>query len=170
MAYAILCVEQYLKTKYPDKDWSRLSERMWPVTNMSWDEWAEEFMEIIPQYLFENDTYEESDFEFLEEADYEEFTGLFKDISDRLYDDEHDRVNYLLLSLYKLEEVYAYTEIPGNGEESLKIIDKMCEILTQEDVILPKIETVSFSSFTERNGWGNRFDGTGISLILNRLC
>ena len=100
MAYAILCVEQYLLTKYPDRDWSHLSEEMWPVTNTYWDEWAERFMEIIPQYLFEHVSYQESDFEFLEETDYNVFSDLFRGISDGHSDEEHDRVNYLLLSLY----------------------------------------------------------------------
>ena len=52
MAYLILCVERYVKTKYPDKDWSVLSQWMWDSTSEYWDEWDSKFMEIIPEFLF----------------------------------------------------------------------------------------------------------------------
>ncbi len=48
MAYAILCVEKYLKEKYPDDAWNELSKLMWSVTSIYWDEWDNKFIEIIP--------------------------------------------------------------------------------------------------------------------------
>ena len=63
MAYSILCVGEVLVAKYPDDDWSVLSKEMLKATSTYWDEWGNRFIEIIPEYLFEFDTYEESDFE-----------------------------------------------------------------------------------------------------------
>ena len=55
MAYSIMCVEKYLISIYPERDWNALARKMWDVTNMPWDDWSERFIEIIPQYLFEFD-------------------------------------------------------------------------------------------------------------------
>lgn len=166
MAYSILCVEQYLLSRYPQKDWSPLSEKMWAVTSMSWDEWAETFMEVIPQYLFEFGCYEESDFEFLNKSEYDLFRALYDGVSDGKYEDATDSVNRLLLGLYQMEEVYSYSSIPGYGQESIELIKATQDILMVDDVSLPDVDEVSFSSFEEREGWGNPFDGVKLSRIL----
>lgn len=165
MAYTILCVEKYLLDKYPDKDWKELSSRMWKVTSVAWDEWIDEFIEIIPQYLFEFDNFEESDFEELSKEDYDYFVKLYEGVSEGLCDDPSDKVNFLLNSLKELEEVYSYTSIPGKGEESIAIVSKVCTMLSEENIEIPDISLVEFSSFEDRNGWGKSFDGTSISLI-----
>lgn len=159
MAYLILCIETYLNELFPDKDWHILSQWMWPVTSEYWDEWDDRFIEIIPEYLFEFDSYEDSDFESLSLEDYEYFTGLFADMPEDF--------NQLLLSLHEMQKVYCYTSIPGKGTESIKIIDEVCSILEKTDLALPDITTVEFSHFTEKDGWGEDFDGTNLSLILN---
>ncbi len=33
MAYLIMCVENFLATKYPEKDWSFVSDIMWKATS-----------------------------------------------------------------------------------------------------------------------------------------
>ena len=165
MAYIILCIERYLLVKYPHKDWSKLSKIMWQATSEPWDEWMDTFIEIIPQYLFEFDSYEEADFEELSENDYDYFVELFDGVSNGLGDDSSDKVNFLLYSLKELEEVYCYTSIPGTGEESIDIVFKVCSVLVEDNVELPQISKIKFSSFSERDGWGDRFEGKNISLI-----
>ena len=166
MAYAILCIEKYVSTLYPDKDWSPLSKKMWEVTCESWDEWIDTFIEVIPQYLFEFDSYEESDFENLTKDEYELFVELFSGVSDGEYDDCSDKVGYIINSLKLLEEVYAYSTVPTVGEESIDIILSICAVLESDNVEVPPVELVEFSSFEERNGWGNQFNGEDLSIIL----
>ena len=159
MAYAILCVEKYLKEKFPENNWFELSKLMWNVTSIYWDEWDNKFIEVIPKYLFEFDTYEESDFEEISEDEYNSFVALLKD--------KPAVVNDLLMKLHQIQEVYCYSSIPSNGEEASQIVLDICAILEQDNVSLPDINVVNFSSFSERDGWGNKFDGTRLSLILN---
>ncbi|WP_026522283.1 hypothetical protein [Butyrivibrio sp. VCB2001] len=166
MAYGIMCVEQFLLSLYPDRDWTILSEQMWPVTNMFWDEWNERFMEIIPKYLFEFENYKEAEFEYLSENDYAEFVKLYSGISDGEKEDVSDPVNFLLLALYRIEEVYAYASIPGKGEECLDILDEMMSVLNDASVQLPDVNKVAFSSFDEKNGWGESFEGRDLSFVL----
>lgn len=160
MAYLILCVERYVKTKYPDKDWSVLSQWMWDSTSEYWDEWDSKFMEIIPEFLFEFDSYEESDFECISEDEYNYFSSLYDGLSDEF--------NSLLLKLHELQQVYCYESIPGNGMDASKIAIEACSILENNNIALPELEKVAFSRFSEKKGWGNNFDGTRISLILNQ--
>ncbi len=160
MAYAILCIEKYLQEKFPDDNWTELSMLMWSATSAYWDEWANKFIEINPEYLFEFKTYAESGFEAISEAEYNSFVALLKD--------KPDTVNSLLMKLYEIQEVYCYSSIPANGKEASQIVLDICDILEQNSITLPDISTVSFSRFSERNGWGNDFNGTKLSIILNR--
>ena len=159
MAYSILCIEKYLLTKYQNDDWSILSNEMWKATSSYWDEWDETFLEIIPEYLFEFKSYEESDFEYLTKEKYNSFVSLLNNKS--------SEINEMLMSLHKLCEIYSFSSIPQNGQKASEIVIRLCNILESNNIPLPNIDTVSFSIFTEKNGWGNNFDGTKLSLILN---
>ena len=158
MAYAILCIEKYLLTEYPTENWFILSKLLWAATSKYWDEWDNKFVEIIPQYLFEFDTYAESEFEELTEEEYNAFTALLKG--------KANTINHLLMKLQDLYEVYCYSSIPGNGSEASKIVLDICSILEQKGISLPDLKVVSFSAFSERDGWGNPFIGEELSLIL----
>ncbi len=160
MAYLILCVEKYLITKYPHTDWTVLSKWMWKATSEYWDEWGYRFIEIIPEYLFEFDSYEASNFEAISKEDYDYFTKLFKDNTEIL--------NELLQKLYDMQEVYCYTSIPGKGNDAIQIVLDMCNVLEKENVSLPDPSIVSFSTFKDKDGWGEDFDGEKLSLILNK--
>lgn len=158
MAYGILCIETYLLAKFPVDDWTPLSKIMWEVTSSPWDEWADKFMEIIPEYLFEKTSFEESDFDYLSQESYSRFVSLLTD--------KPETVNALLMKLHEIEEVYCYSSIPQNGVEASQIVLDICGILESEKITLPDISLVSFSAFSEKHGWGNFFDGTKLSQIL----
>lgn len=158
MAYIILCIESYLKELFPNKKWDCLSARMWEVTSEYWDEWDDKFIEIIPEYLFEFDNYEDSNFEVLSQEDYDYYSEQFIDMPEDF--------NQLLLSLHEMQKIYCYSSIPGIGTESIQLIEKVCIILEKNDVTIPDISSVSFSEFSEKEGWGEKFDGTKLSLII----
>ncbi len=160
MAFLILCVEKYVIAKHPETDWSVLSEWMWKATSEPWDEWDDRFMEIIPEFLFEFDSYDEAEFDNLTAEEYKTFTTLF---SSRDKD-----LNALLLKLHELQQVYCYEAIPENGVAAINIVLEACKILEQNNIPLPEISSIAFSSFSEKNGWGEDFDGTNLSLILSK--
>ena len=95
----------------------------------------------------------------MKKEDYFAFVELFKN--------KPDTINQLLLKLQDLYDVYIYSDIPGEGEEASQIVLDICNILDQNNVSLPNVESVSFSSFSEKNGWGNSFNGESLSLILS---
>jgi len=63
--------------------------------------------------------------------------------------------------------IYSYTSIPRKGKECSDLVKQAIKILEDNDIDLPKIKDVAFSPFEEKNGWGEPFDGTKLSCILN---
>ena len=131
-AYAVMCAEKYALAKYPEKDWRPLFSWMWQGTSDYFDEWYYRFMEILPEYLYEFNSYKDADFEYLSEEDYNYYSEFLKDIDENM--------------------------------ETLLVIPTK---ISDSDIDLPEIKDVAFSSFEEKNGWGEPFDGTKLSIILN---
>lgn len=79
MAYLVLCLENYLLTKMPDRDWTPVLEILWTITNYeSWDDWSGVITEIIPSLFFETPGYQ--DFEEITEEQYHKIAALYQDI------------------------------------------------------------------------------------------
>ena len=158
MAYAIMCAEKYALAKYPEKDWKPLFTWMWKATTDYFDEWYYRFMEILPEYLYEFDNYKDAAFDYLSEEDYNYYAAFLKDLDKNMEE--------LLVIPTNISMVYCYTEIPGKGKESIALVDEAIKILEDNDIELPNPAEVEFSSFDEKNGWGEKFDGTKLSIIL----
>lgn len=161
IAYAIMCAIKYLSTKYPHKNWTPLFEKLWNATGeMFLDEWSKRIIDILPDCFFEFPSFEKSDFNYLTKSEYE----IFKDLYNGLDED----FATLIEAIHSMEEIYAFTNIPGYGEESLKILEDIASMLEKENIPLPDPKLVEFSKFSEKNGWGEPFDGTKLSIILNK--
>lgn len=161
IAYAIQCIEKYLVEKYPNKDFKKLSIEMWKATSDFFDKWHDEFIEIIPEYLYEfGEKYQKDKWDYLNEENFNYWINFFNEIK------KDPNINKLLTNLAEISMVYCYTPIPDEGKESLKLIENIENILNENKINLPESDTFSFSKFAEKNGWGNDFDGKKYSLIL----
>lgn len=160
LAYQLMCVERYLVSKYPNKDFTKLMELLWQVTNgMYWDTFSDYVMDLEPSTLFEFNTYEEQEWLRLSKEEYKELTPCMKGL-DNVVDD-------LFETLKEQTFVYAYTEVPKNTKESIDIVFDTIKFLKQEKIKLPDVKLVEFSTIDQQDGWGNSFDGTKLSIILN---
>lgn len=156
IAYGIMCAEEYLIHKYPDKDWMIVFRDFWEITGLElWDDWMYSVIEIIPECVFEFDDYASSDFEYLSE---EKYNALKK-----VYENTNEDVNYVLKMVYDLANSHAYSSIKGNGEESLYRLEKIIDFIESNNIQAPDIKQVQSHLFSERNGWGNPFNGTKLS-------
>ena len=166
MAYVIMCVESFLVSKYPEKDWTFVSETLWRATSENWGDWPEEYSSIIPDVLLQYETYDEEDLgDSITEGDFVMLKALYDGITEGMEDDPSDEVNYMLNKPYEMAMVYEGTVI-GDGKESICIINEAESILKKNGVPLPDYSKVLFSSSDELNGWGNDFDGSDLSIIL----
>lgn len=161
IAYAIMCAEKYAKEKYPSKNWELIFAQFWKVSNCeALDRWSWEIMEYIPKYLFEFNDYESSDFEYIDKTTYNQLKELYHGVD--------DGINQILLNIREMEEEYAYSNVPDYGKVSLEYIDEIIAILENANIDSPAPALVKFSKFNERDGWGNPFDGTKLSIVLNK--
>ena len=161
LAYQLMCVERYLLTKYPKNDFTKLMQLLWQVTNgMYWDSFSDYVIDLEPSNLFEFDTYEEQEWLRLSKEEYDELIPCMKGL-DNIVDD-------LFETLKEQTFVYAYTVVPENTKESIDIVFDTIDFLKQDGIELPDIKLVEFSTIDQRNGWGDHFDGTKLSIILNK--
>ena len=167
MAYTIMCVEAYLQAKYPEKDWTIVSEIMWKATSTNWGNWVDEFSIIIPDVFMQYKNYDIEEMGYyLNKNQFLELRKLYKGITTGLEDNPEDEVNYMLNKPYEMAMVYEGTVI-GDGQESFDIISNAEAILNKYKITLPDYKKVLFSSKEELNGWGNDFDGKYLSIILS---
>lgn len=158
-AYAVMCAEKYAVTKYADKNWKPLFAWMWNLTSEYFDEWYYRFMEVLPEYLYEFDNYKDAEFEYLTEEKYNYYTSFLKDIDGNM--------TSLLEIPAKISMVYSYMPIPGRGIESIDMVLDAVRILEDNDIEPPDADVVAFSTFSEKDGWGEPFDGTKLSIVLS---
>lgn len=161
LAYQLMCVEKYFLYKYPQKDFTELFQLLWKATNgMYWDTFSGYLIELDKSCFLEFDTYEEQEWMYISKEQYNSFVELIKSF------DENDQK--ILETLKDQAEVYAYTVVPENTSESIDILFNTIQFLKNEKIKLPDIKLVEFSSIDQRNGWGDHFDGTKLSIILNK--
>lgn len=159
LAYQLMCLESYLVGKYSDRDFTKLMSFLWQVTSdMWWNEFADYVMDLTPSALFEYNSYDKQEWLILSKEQYNELTPLLKDLDDEVSD---------LFGLLR-EQAYVYegTIVPTNTKESIAIIFQTIEILENNNIKLPDIAKVQFSTIDQFNGWGDKFDGKKLSIIL----
>jgi len=159
LAYQLMCAERYFSFKHPTIDFKELFKLLWQVTNgMWWDTFSALIIELEPSYMLEQDNYEDEEWLKLTKEQY----NLFKPIIQTF--DEEDEA--FMETLKDQAEVYAYTIVPKDTSESIDIIFESIQLLLDNNLELPDINLIKFSTIDQFNGWGDKFDGTKLSIIL----
>lgn len=162
VAFAIMCLEQYLITKEPNKNWTPLSKKLWAITDgkMLLDEWSNRVIDLLPECFFAFKDYASSDFTYLTEEEYNTFKNLYEGLGEDF--------SQLIEKVHEMEEVYAYTVIDDNGDKCAEVLEEIIQILEKNSISLPDYNLISFSKFGENEGRGEPFDGTKLSIIMNK--
>lgn len=160
VSYGISCFENTLvHLNYNVSDWKMILEYLWEFTSIEYlDDWSGIVSEIIPENLLEFKTYEEHDFEYLDENN---FKYLY-----RLYQNIDEKIDFVMTAIYNIGCAHAYSGIVGCGEESLEELGILIDYMIKSNIPLPDIGPFIRFSITENKGWGNKFDGKSISSIL----
>ncbi|MDE6427061.1 MAG: hypothetical protein K2K89_13140 [Ruminococcus sp.] len=158
IAFIIMCIEKYIVAQYPEKDWTPLAEEMWKFNDSYWDEWLDSFVDLFPEYINEYNEFED----YAGKYSRDTFRNLYKDL-------KNNDVNKLLNLLDDFMGIYLYTRV-WDGTESMfpKVIEEIVSYLTKNNIPIPDVEKVSFSDFGQNDGFGDKFDGRYLSIILNR--
>lgn len=149
VAYGISCLNTYLNTIYPDKDFSSLMDMACKITEDGnyIDVSTLAFMEIIPQYLYEFDNYKDAEFEYISEDQYNSFVSLIpKDDSN---------LNSIMLAIHETAYAYCYVSVEKNAPDTYPHLESLISIMNKLSLPLPDISLFKKYSFEESGGWGN---------------
>jgi len=162
VAYAIMCFENYVNFKYPDKDMSNVAEIMWKIIDDSdyIDNSAYRYMEIIPEYLYEKDNFASLEFEFLSEQEYNYFISLLPNPNN------DPDLNTIMHRIYDIAMKYAYTVVELDSWETKEYLQEVSNILEKNNIPTPDIEKIPKYEWDDSHGWGKCFDGRYLSIIL----
>ncbi len=159
LAYQLMCLEKYLSTKYPTRDFSDLMSLLWQGTNgLYWNEFADYVMDLSPSNMTEFDSYEKQEWMILSKELYDTLFPCIQGLD--------SNVDSLFSTLKDQSYIYEGTVIPLPGKESIDIVFETIKILKENNISLPDISKVQFSTINQFNGWGNPFDGTTLSIII----
>lgn len=157
MAYAICLFERLLLHYKCDKqDWIRILEKLWAYTSVEYlDDWMYEFAEWLPDSILEDDL---DDFEFITKEEYE---YLYK-----LYKKSCVEIRLFIKIIFELGSIDLYSKLTDNSTNTLKKLEEAIDIFKANNINIISIEPFKKYLFEERNGWGERFDGRSLSIIL----
>lgn len=154
VAFGICCLNTYLKHSYPDNDYSTLIDLVCKITEDSEyiDVSTMAFMEIIPEYLYEFDNYDDAGFEYISEEQYNELTAIIpkEDVS----------LNSLMYAIYKIAWEYSYVAIDLSATKTYPYLSTIIEEMNKHNLPLPNIKDFQQYDFNVFDGWGRHINRT----------
>lgn len=157
IAFILMCIEKYLVAQYPEKDWTPLAEEMWKFNDSYWDEWLYSFIDLFPECIDENDSFEE----YTGKYSYDTFRNLYKDLRNNELNEMLDLFNCFM-------GIYLYTSVCHSTERMFpEVIEEIVSYLTKNNIPVPDVEKVAFSDIRQNHGFGENFNGRYLSIILN---
>ena len=168
LCYLFMCIEKYLVTCYPDRDWTPVAQRCWQWTNVYWNEGLDTYEPVVPYYLLEFDNYEEANRrEFdgnLPEKDYLILKKLFEGIADGSLEDE---INQVLMLPTDFNHVCECSDFSSADEPTLEILQKMQQFLSLHNITAPDVNAVKHMTADQKGGWGDFVDSQYLAIILS---
>lgn len=160
VAYAVRCFEYLLLDLGYDKEqWRFILEIMWEFSNAQYlDHCSYKLNEIIPYNLLEFKTYEEHDFEYLSKKDFYYLYDLYQNIDEKIID-------YMEL-IHDIGTSHIYSCIIDYGVESFECLKKMIDYMKKNNLQVPDCIDFEQFSISQNEGFGDNFEGLGLSVIL----
>ena len=155
-AFAVMCFERYAKAVYPTVNYRPVAEMMWHIIDGSdWlDEAAYKYSEIIPDSLFEEETYEASAFRYLTQQQFR----VFRQIINR----EDADLNTLMQAVFDVAMSYVYTSVEPGAAVTLPYLQTVIDVLEKHEIELPDSELLAEHSAPEDGPTAfNAFDWMG---------
>ena len=157
MAYLILCLEEYLTVKMPERDWTPVLEVLWSFTRFeSWDDWSAAAADIIPSCFF--DAQGPQDFEYLSKEQCDKIAVLYQDIPEAWEE--------LLGAVQHAAPLYANgtRDCREYADEDANLV---AQIMQKEGVPLPSEDVASLSPAHPRAEHDKPIDAALLSRVLD---
>lgn len=166
LCYLFLCIEQYLIFCYPDRDWTIVSQKCWQWTNTYWNKACDEYCKIIPYYLLEFDTYEETnEKEFDGTLSQEEYHILRKLYDNIASGNKKEEINEMLLLPVLFNNACEGVCFAEADTSTTAILVKAESILVRHAIPFPDIEKITFLTVKQKGGWGDFIESEFLSIL-----
>ena len=169
LCYLFMCIEKYLVSVYPDRDWTPVAKKCWQWTNVFWNEGCDEYDKIVPSYLLEFDNYKETnEREFdgmLSQKEYDTFVKLYAGISNGREESDIDRI---LMMPVEFNNVCECSDFCYADEPSLVIIQEAQSILAKHNIELPCFDKIRSLTVDQKNGCGDFMESEWLSEIIGK--
>lgn len=151
-AYGISCLNIYVKNKYPTKDFTKVLDKACQITEDGAppDESAGAYMEIIPEYLYEFDNYEDAEFEYMSKEEFEEFVSIVPN--------DDDDLNSIMHDIFSIIWNYCYVAVEPDVPESVINVLNIVNVMKKNSYNVPSIDYFTKYLFDVKGGWGDFID------------
>ncbi|NJM79321.1 MAG: hypothetical protein HC854_06325 [Flavobacterium sp.] len=112
------------------------------------ESWLEEFVELLPDVIFEEAYNHEDPYVFLTNNQFNCIKFLYEDC------EEH--ILQIIKLIFEIVNIHVYGKIVDNGKESLEELKKIFDFAKKASINL-KIEENNLFSIKNENGWGKTF-------------
>lgn len=160
VSYSIACFENTLfYLNYNVENWKLVLQYLWKFTDIEYlDDWNGIISEIIPENLLEFVSYQEHDFEYLNEDDFNYLYSLYQNID--------EEIDYIMSAIYDIGASHSYSVIQGYGQSSFYELGELIAYMLEHHIPLPDIDSFRRFHIEENKGWGNEFEGRTLSRII----
>ena len=161
VSYGICCLERtLLYYNCTLEKWKWVLEKLWKYTSMEYlDDWYYEMAEYLPDSLLEDTKYNSEEFEYITEEQFYILLDLYRTESNKM-------ISQIFRLVFEMGTIDIYSELENFAPNSLNCLEKIENIMNQNNIELPPIINQSNYSFQENNGWGKSFEGKENSIIL----
>jgi hypothetical protein len=155
VAFAICCLENVIKKQnlvQNDESEKTILQQLWHFTTDNMALWEMQIGELIPFVIMNDISYEYiDDFEFFSPIICGKFQAYYKKC--------HKYTLDIINLIYDLGRTNLYITINKDElkEASLPYLQKIIDLMIENDVLLPDINLFIKFSITENNGWGKVF-------------
>lgn len=167
LCYLFMCIEKYLTTCYPHRDWTPVADRCWQWTNVYWNEGCDQYAPVVPEYLFEFDDYQTSNLLTFDgnitEKEYSILKNTYAGITDGNCNHE---INQVLMIPIHFNNACECTNFYDADKPTLALLDTMQQFLSLHQISFPDIERICHMTIEEKNRWGNFIDSRYLSIII----
>lgn len=162
IAYSIRCLEKTLLFyKYSINKWDWILEKLWEFSTSEWfDEWCYEITCYLPNIILE-EKYSSDSYEYITEEQYKRLYLTYSEIN--------ETVIKMFELVYEISEAEMYSRIINFSPSTLIVLEKIVDLMNENDIELPPFADLTKFSLSINNGWGERI-GKEYSLILNDSC
>lgn len=178
ICYIFMCIEKYLVTLYPNRNWKPVAKKMWQWTSHRyWTESRDIYSEAVPEYILEFNSFDETNEKSydgkLKKEDYDEIVKCFSGITKGNEEDEICKVLMIPIDFGNIFEGSSIFYAEPYVQELIKDIER---ILSKHNIPLPeksKLKPFIYDRGKKRridekeDGWGEVCNTEYLSIILN---